>query len=159
MVLASAELAEEMVVCGIHPIKHGSDHRAFQTEFDLGVPERKPGERRLFKNAPWTAIRERVEERLRWLPWDSEVQTQTDMLMGVVLEAIDKLVPLAKPSPYAKRWWTADLTQLRRAYTYWRNRARSQCRRRQRSPDLGQRAKEAGKGAGESAAYKRSKST
>ncbi|KAL6405976.1 hypothetical protein AUP68_10531 [Ilyonectria robusta] len=106
LILASAELAEEMVACGIHPTEHGSDHRAIRTEFDLGVPERRTSERRLFKNAPWTAIRERVEERLRWLPWDGSVQTQTDDLMGVVLEAIDKLVPLAKPSPYAKRWWT-----------------------------------------------------
>lgn len=73
------------------------------------------------------------------------MQAQTDGLMGVVLEAIDKLVPLAKPSPDAKRWWTTDLARLRRAYTYWRNQARSQRRRRQRSPDREKRAKEAGK--------------
>jgi 2-hydroxychromene-2-carboxylate isomerase len=42
------------------------------------------------------------------------------MLMGVVLKAIDNLVPLAKPSSYAKRWWTTDLSRRRRAYTYWR---------------------------------------
>ncbi|CAM1503401.1 Fc.00g081770.m01.CDS01 [Cosmosporella sp. VM-42] len=142
---ASAELAEEMVACGVHPTEHGSDHRAIRTEFDLGVPERRTGERRLFKNAPWTAIRERVEEKLRWLPWDGDVQAQKDVLMGVVLEAIDTLVPPAKPSPYAKRWWTTDLTRLRRAYTYWRNQARSQRRRGQRLPDLEKRTKEAGK--------------
>jgi hypothetical protein len=103
LILASAELAEEIVACGIHPTEHGSDHRAIRTEFDLGVPERRTSERLLFKNAPWTAMRERVEEKLRWLPWGGGVQTQTDGLMGAVLEAINKLVPLAKPSPYAKR--------------------------------------------------------
>jgi hypothetical protein len=113
--------------------------------FDVGTPERKASPRRLFKNAPWNAIRERVEERLRWLPWEDDVQAQTDGLMGVVLEAIDKLVPLAKPSPYAKRWWTTDLTRLRRAYTYWRNQARARRRRGAPSPDLEARAKAAGK--------------
>ncbi|KAM4062570.1 reverse transcriptase (RNA-dependent DNA polymerase) [Hirsutella rhossiliensis] len=32
------------------------------------------------------------------------------------------------PPPYAKRWWTKDLTRLRRTYTYWRNQARAQRR-------------------------------
>ncbi|KAM4067188.1 hypothetical protein HRG_001177 [Hirsutella rhossiliensis] len=45
--------------------------------------------------------------------------------MSVVLEVVRALAPRARPSPYAKRWWTSDLTQLRRIYTYWRNRARS----------------------------------
>jgi hypothetical protein len=27
-------------------------------------------------------------------------------------------LPFSRPSPYAKRWWTTDLTQLRRIYTY-----------------------------------------
>lgn len=52
LVLASAELAEERVICGIHLTEHSSDHRAIETKFDLGVPERKPSEQRLFKNAP-----------------------------------------------------------------------------------------------------------
>lgn len=42
LILASAELAEDMVACGIHPTEHGSDHRAIRTEFDLGVPEGEP---------------------------------------------------------------------------------------------------------------------
>jgi len=45
--------------------------------------------------------------------------------MAVVLEAVRALTPRAKPSPYAKRWWTSDLTQLRHIYTLWRNRARA----------------------------------
>lgn len=46
--------------------------------------------------------------------------------MSVVLEMVHALTPEARPSPYAKRWWTANLTQLRRIYTYWRNRARTE---------------------------------
>ena len=52
--------------------------------------------------------------------------------MSVMLEAVPALTPKAKPSPHAKRWWTEDLTQLRRIYTRWRNQARAE--RRWRGP-------------------------
>ncbi|RKK97848.1 hypothetical protein BFJ70_g17589, partial [Fusarium oxysporum] len=145
LTLASAELADEMVHCGIYPTEHGSDQRAIQAEFDLAMPERTAEPRLLFKNAPWNAIRERVKEKLSPLPWDGDVQTQTDKLMDVVLDAIHDLVPRAKPSPYAKRWWTTDLTKLRRTYTFWRNLARARRRAGQRIDSLEDRAKETGK--------------
>ncbi|SCV61221.1 uncharacterized protein FFFS_15790 [Fusarium fujikuroi] len=145
LMLASTELADEMVHCGIHPTEHGSDHRAIRTEFDLATPERTVDTRLLFKNAPWNAIRERVRDKLAPLPWEGGVQTQRDRLMGVVLNAIDEVVPRAKPSPYAKRWWTTDLTKLRRTHTFWRNLARARRRAGQRTDSLEDRAKEAAK--------------
>ncbi|PNH36329.1 hypothetical protein BJF96_g603 [Verticillium dahliae] len=56
---------------------------------------------------------------------EGTVQEKTDRLMSVVLGAVQALTPKAKPSPYAKRWWTADLTQLRHIHTHWTNRARA----------------------------------
>lgn len=41
--------------------------------------------------------------------------------MALMTEAIDKHVPIAKASQYAKRWWTEDLTALRSEYTQQRN--------------------------------------
>ncbi|RKK19029.1 hypothetical protein BFJ67_g17634, partial [Fusarium oxysporum f. sp. cepae] len=60
LVLASTELADEMMSCGIHPTEHGSDHRAIRTEFDTTPPERTPSDSLLFKNAPWLEIKERT---------------------------------------------------------------------------------------------------
>jgi endonuclease/exonuclease/phosphatase family metal-dependent hydrolase len=145
LVLATSELADEMVTCALHPTEHGSDHRAIQTIFDIEMPEKNTTQRLLFKNAPWTLIEARVEDNLRPLPWAVDVQTQTDQLMRVVIEAIHELTPRAQPPPYAKRWWTKDLTRLRRAYTFWRNQARAQRRAGQARPDLERRAKEAAK--------------
>jgi hypothetical protein len=145
LVLATAEVANEMVTCSIHPTEHGSDHRAIQTTFDVAMPERMTTERLAFKNAPWTAIRTRVEGNLRELPWNVSVQKQTDQLMRAVLEAIHELTPRAQPVPYAKRWWTKDLTRLRQVYTFWRNQARAQRRTGQVRFDLERRAKEASK--------------
>ncbi|KAL3704532.1 hypothetical protein TMatcc_008203 [Talaromyces marneffei ATCC 18224] len=65
--------------------------------------------------------------------------------MTAVTEAVFQLTPKAKPSPYAKRWWTTDLTQLRCIYTYWRNQARSRRRAGRMVPGLEKQAREAAK--------------
>jgi exonuclease III len=145
LVLATDELAATMVKCAIHGTEHGSDHCAIETIFDTSVPVPRPQERLLLKNAPWKEINMRITRALGPVsPWDT-VQQQTDTLMTVVLEAVHALTPKARPSPYAKRWWTADLTQLRRIYTYWRNRARTERRAGRTIADLEDTARRAAK--------------
>jgi hypothetical protein len=61
--------------------------------------------------------------------------------MTVVQEALHALTPVAKPSPYAKRWWTSDLTQLRNIHSYWRNQTRVGRRAGRRNPELEDKAK------------------
>ena len=145
LVLASAELADQLLKCAIHPCDHGSDHRAIETAFDITIEDRPSETRFLFKNAPWADIRDRVTATLTRTPWGGTIQEQTDRLIAAVTDAVFDLTPKAKPSPYAKRWWTTDLTRLRQAYTFWRNQARSQRRSGQRSPELQERAKAAAK--------------
>lgn len=145
LVLTSSELADQLIKCQTHACDHGSDHMAIETKFDISVGDRPTETRLLFKNAPWKQLNARVAEKLERRPWGGGVQEQTDRLMGAVTEAIDALVPKAKPSPYAKRWWTTDLSRLRRVYTHWRNQARSRRRAGQRSPELERRAKVAAK--------------
>jgi hypothetical protein len=145
LMLASQELASDVLKCKIHDTEHGSDHRAIETSFDVDVPEHTTQPRLLFKNAPWNAIRERVAHALQGRPPDGDVQRQTDRLMRVVVDAVSSLTPKAKPTPYAKRWWTRDLTKLRQVYTYWRNRARTQRRGGEALPALEQQARAAAK--------------
>ncbi|EAQ85226.1 hypothetical protein CHGG_09240 [Chaetomium globosum CBS 148.51] len=89
---------------------HGSDHRAIETAFDTSVEDRPSETRFLFKNAPWAEIRTRVAANLERIPWDGNVQQQTDRLMAAVTEAVYGLTPKAKPSPYAKRCTRARTT-------------------------------------------------
>ena len=145
LILASEELATSMVKCLVHSTEHGSDHRAIETTFDIATPERSAETRLLFKNAPWTDIRARITRGFHGVPVGGSVQLQTDRLMAVVLEAVNALTPKAKPSPYAKRWWTKDLTQLRKVHTYWRNQARTQRRLGRTLPELEQQACDAAK--------------
>lgn len=128
LVLASENLTDSMVKCTIHGTEHGSDHRAIETVFDVPRPGPNHQERLLLKNAPWKEINARIAQTLDGTPAEGTLQQRTDRLMCVVLEAVRTLTPKAKPSPYAKRWWMSDLTQLRHIYTYWRNHARSERR-------------------------------
>ncbi|EAQ90422.1 hypothetical protein CHGG_02357 [Chaetomium globosum CBS 148.51] len=90
-------------------------------------------------------IKTKIARALDATPSGGAVQQQTDRLMSAVLETVQTLTPKAKPSPYAKRWWTTDLTQLRRIYTYWRNRARPERRAGRPLVDLEEMAKAAAK--------------
>jgi ribonuclease HI len=145
LVLASEELTASMVKCAIHGTEHGSDHRAIDTVFDISVPLPKQQDRLLLKNAPWKEINARIAGALELTPLEGTVQQKTDRLMSVVTEAVISLTPKAKPSPYAKRWWTTDLTQLRQIYTYWRNHARAERRAGRSRMELEEMAKGAAK--------------
>lgn len=93
-----------------HGTEHGSDHRTIEIVFETEVPEQKPQERLLFKNAPWKQINVRITRSLAMAPTEGTVQQNTDRLMAAVSEAVHGLTPKAKPSPATKRWWTSDLT-------------------------------------------------
>ncbi len=144
LVLASEELTNATVKCTLYGTEHGSDHRTIEAVFDISVPTPKPKERLLLKNAPWKEINARIASTLG-LPSEGTVQHKTDRLMAAVIGAVSVLTPKAKPSPYTKRWWTSDLTQLRCIYTYWRNRARAERRGGRSLPNLEEKAKAAAK--------------
>jgi exonuclease III len=143
LVLASEELTASAVKCVIHETEHGSDHCAIETAFDVSIPAPKQQERLLLKNTPWKEINARIIKTLGARPSEGTVQQKTDTLMSAVLEAVYVLTPKARPSTHTKRWWTTDLTQLKRIYTYWRNRARSERRAGQIVAGLEETAKAA----------------
>ena len=126
-------------------MEHGSDHRAIETSFDVEVPDHTTQSRLLFKDAPWNAMRDCIAQALHDRPACGGVQRQADPLMQVVLEAANTLTPKAKPLPYAKCWWTRDLTKLPQVYTHWKNRARAQRRGGEALPELEQQARAAAK--------------
>jgi hypothetical protein len=145
LVLASDNLADLMTKRVIHGTEHGSDHWTIETVFDAPWSAPKHQERLLLKNAPWKEINARIASILAITPSEGTAQQKTDRLMSAVLNAMHSLTPRPKPSPYAKRWWTTDLTQLRYIYTYWRNRARSERRTGRKIPQLEKMAQDAAK--------------
>ena len=126
LVLAGGELPELLRKCDIYETEHGSDHSAIRSEFDIQTLQRPKSIRYAWDNAPWGKIREAITRQIGQQPcYEQEVQSQADWLIKIVKDTVFALTPVAKPSPYAKRWWSTELTELRRIYTYWRNRARA----------------------------------
>ncbi|KAM4061787.1 endonuclease-reverse transcriptase domain-containing protein [Hirsutella rhossiliensis] len=116
LMLVSTELADDMVKCAIHPAEYGSDHRAIHTAFDIDLPERDLTPRLLLRNAPWTAIRNRVEQELRPISWDGSLQDQTDRFMEVHWD--DFLADdgnIWRAAKYLKAEWTVWTTRKRRS--------------------------------------------
>lgn len=104
----------------------GSDHRAIETTFQTGArPTPSPTPRFVFRAAPWADI----NRELKGLETEivdptscSELDAAVGQLTSRVSLVIGQLVPVARPSPYSKRWWTLELTALRDTYTWARNR-------------------------------------
>ncbi|KAM3550091.1 hypothetical protein ARSEF4850_008517, partial [Beauveria asiatica] len=145
LVLASEGLAESKIRCTTDGTDHGSDHYKITTSFDISMPEIAHEPRFLFKNTPWKEVNNRIRKTLHGKSTTGDVQADTDQLMSGVLEALHALTPKSKSSPYAKRWWTSDLSQLRAVQSFWRNRARAQRRAGRRDPELEDNAKGATK--------------
>ena len=145
LTLASEGLSDAMLKCTIHQTDHGADHQAIDTVIDISVPTPIQEDRLLLKNASWKEINARIALTLGTTVTEGTVQQMTDRLIETVQEAIQALTLKARPTPYTKRWWTTDLTQLRRIYTYWRNRARGERRAGWVSTKLEDTAKAAAK--------------
>lgn len=118
---------------------------ALGTIFDNSVPAPKQQERLLLKNAPLKEINARIAGTLNATSMEAQCSIKREKPMSVVSEAVYTLTPKARPSLYAKRWWTTDLTQLRCIYTYWRNKARTERREGRTMADFGMNAKGAAK--------------
>ena len=127
LVLATEDLAGNMLRCRAHGSQHGSDHEAIETHLNLQAPQPTSEPKRLWKSAPWSKIRDKIQEsveEMRPSNTPSDIDGYYKELQRIILKAIEELVPLAKPSPYAKRWWNTNLTDLRKAFTKARNLAR-----------------------------------
>ena len=140
IVLASSELADTYDLCRIYPSDHGSDHRAIECAFHLQPTSYTARQgQRMYDKAEWPEIRKHVQQALSTpgnrdmepLPIHTSEQLEQEALRldTIIHQALEQGVPRARPSPYAKRWWTPTLTQLREHMTQLRNRVTSLRRR------------------------------
>lgn len=130
LIFTTTQLGEDMSFCKIYECNHGSDHEAIHTRFSASLLPLQPTPRLLFKNAPWAKICEHISlNTFKISASPDEIDSYTHQIMSVVTEAIDQHVLKAKTFSYSKRWWTEDLSVLRKNYA----RLRNQTRRRRRN--------------------------
>ncbi|KAF7366527.1 putative RNA-directed DNA polymerase from transposon X-element [Mycena sanguinolenta] len=102
---------------------HGSDHALISCVFAIPLEHCAPRQRRNFRGTDWDEFPDLLDAQLHSEPLpqlplcspvdiDNYVDALTERMTGV----LDRLVPLARASPYSRRWWNDGLSTLRRAY-------------------------------------------
>jgi ribonuclease HI len=117
----------KLIKCHLYHDNYGSDHRGTYSEWDLR-PEQNgtPKAKRAYNRANWERIGQTI---LKQLGQPQEIVTAADLdhevhrLVETTTTALDLHIPLQKPSPYSKRWFTPELkiqqviaNQLRRKW-------------------------------------------
>ncbi|KAK0450333.1 uncharacterized protein EV420DRAFT_1274828, partial [Desarmillaria tabescens] len=75
--------------------------------------------RRNFRKVDWEKFYNTLRDQLDTLPIPCEITNSEQMhttlknIDDAVQDVIDACVPWTKPSPYMKRWWNGELTELR----------------------------------------------
>ncbi len=106
----------------VYPNDHGSDHEILQSKFVIKTASPTKVPRLLFKEAPWTKICKYLQEQLyKVSAAPKDLYLFSYQIVNLLTDAIQKYIPVAKPSLYTKRSWTEDLSRLRGEYTQLKN--------------------------------------
>jgi ribonuclease HI len=137
-VFISTNLADHVNICTAltSPRVPATDHFTIQTVLDLTCDKAAASTGRNFHEVNWDLFTPSLADKLANLPTSYIKNVQAfDKRLGDIMEAmqstIRELVPAAKDSPYAKRWWTKELRKLRKK----RNKLSNRAFRRKEEPD------------------------
>ena len=104
---------------------HGSDHFPITIALQLARQrETRTYKYRCFNNVNWAEVQVALELRLGSIPRVQDKMGLDEAAYNferIVQQTLFETIPAAKPFPYAKRWWTRELTNLRDKYHKCRN--------------------------------------
>ena len=115
--------AEGLVVsCDTDPCLRGpgADHVPILTIIDLPLPRINREATRNFRLADWGAFRDNLKSPLLSIPLLAPLTTEAlfqdavSHLTMALQDSIQAQVPLSKPSPHTKRWWSRLLSELKK---------------------------------------------
>jgi ribonuclease HI len=97
-----------------------TDHLPIITVIDTDFQRSPFNPRRNFKDVDWTKFREKLREKTDQVPFlmhpltAADLDTLLEQILQPVNEVIDEIIPMTKPSPHSKRWWTKELSAARK---------------------------------------------
>ncbi|KAL1659271.1 hypothetical protein GGF50DRAFT_26445, partial [Schizophyllum commune] len=113
-VFLSEDAFDLMVSCDTAPSLRGpgTDHMPIHTELDFSLTRVQTDSFRNFCEMEWDKFCEELSAQLCLKINDADTFHRTsDGLTTVIHRAIEKKVPLSKPCPHSRRWWTKELSE------------------------------------------------
>jgi exonuclease III len=112
-----------LITCDTQPDQWGinTDHLPILTVMNLCAETEEACEFPNFREVDWGEFRKELSTQLDKLPIAAPIGSQSqldsacDSLTKAIQRTIDRKVPTSTITPKSKRWWTKELTQLRRA--------------------------------------------
>jgi len=124
-VFCSSDMLQSFILCDVDPVKRPAnmDHFPILSTIDITPSIAKERQHRNYQETDWEAFQKVLKEKLEMLeePREFRMGERTAFerarkeLERVVMEMIEEQVPMSKPSPHSKRWWTQELSQMKAA--------------------------------------------
>lgn len=98
-----------------------TDHMAIVIELDILAATKEEDPTYNFRMVDWDEFRKKLKVRLATIPLPQDITSieqytrAIEDLTRIIQETIKEVVPLVKRCPYSKRWWTKELTKMKKA--------------------------------------------
>ena len=121
-VFLSEHSLDALISCEVvtNDLSPNTDHLPIVTNLDLVVARAPAKQVSNFRNVDWEKFRETLEEQLqdfglpRAIKDQGELDTECVRLTNALQITIKREVPTSNLGPMSRRWWTKELTDLRR---------------------------------------------
>jgi len=103
-----------------HETPPTTDHFPIDTTLDFELLKPEEEAKRNFRETDWEKFRKELETRLGGCVVEEEIRSAETMEMRLrrveeaIIATMEKVVPLQRPSPFSKRWWTQELRETRK---------------------------------------------
>lgn len=121
-VFCTDHTSDSFIRCSTNPALRGpaTDHLPILSILDLEIPRATTEEKHNYRETDWDEFNTLLAAELDKIPpaqplvTDEEFQQAARNLTNAIQRTVEQKVPKSKPNPHSKRWWTRDLTILRR---------------------------------------------
>ncbi|TFK62801.1 hypothetical protein BDN72DRAFT_748285, partial [Pluteus cervinus] len=149
-IFCSSGTYDQLIKCYTDPPARGpgADHFPILTIIDREMVKSVDKDKYNFRETDWKKFDNALTGKLATISISpemegSEIQGVVRKLTEAITDTIELVVPLVKRSPHSKRWWTRDLTNMKKEY----NKLLKESLKFRELPDhpVHQKAKELGK--------------
>lgn len=100
-----------------------SDHLGLDIEFAIPLTPNPQPPRPRYRETDWASFGKKMAEQFAGQAWgETPIDTPADLdrmvsqVEASMMALLKEMVPISKESSYKNRWWTAELSSLRKAY-------------------------------------------